>query len=49
MAVNGGFAGLLKLGIAWLALDLSHLNTGIIANTSIAADFLGLLLVYEFF
>ena len=48
-AVNGGFAGLIKLGIAWLALDLSHLNTGIIANTSIAAEFLGLLLVYEFF
>ena len=49
MAVNGGIAGLLKLGLGWLALDLSRLNTGIVANTSIAVEFLGLLLVFEFF
>lgn len=48
MAVNGGMAGLLKLGLGWLALDLSRFNTGIVANTSIATEFLGLLLVYEF-
>lgn len=49
MAVNGGMAGLLKLGLGWLALDLSRLNTGIVANTPIAVEFLGLLLVFEFF
>lgn len=49
MAVNGGIASLLKLGVGWLALDLSYLNTGIVANTSIAMEFLGLVLVYEFF
>nr|WP_295773737.1 sterol desaturase family protein [Rhodoferax sp.] len=49
MVVNGGIAGLLKLGLGWLALDLSRLNTGIVANTSIATEFLGLLLVFELF
>ncbi len=49
MAVNGGIAGALKLGVAWLALDLSRLNTGIVTNTSILVEFLGVLLVFEFF
>lgn len=49
MAVNGGIAGLLKLGAGWLALDLSRLNTGLVANTSIAMEFLALVLVFEFF
>jgi sterol desaturase/sphingolipid hydroxylase (fatty acid hydroxylase superfamily) len=49
MAVNGGVAGFLKLGFGWLALDFSRLNTGIVANTSVTMEFIGLLLVYEFF
>ena len=49
MAVNGGIAGLLKLGLGWLALDMSRLNTGIVAGTSIFVEFVALLLVFEFF
>lgn len=49
MAVNGGIAGLLKLGLGWLALDMSRLNTGIVAGTSIFVEFVSLLLVFEFF
>jgi sterol desaturase/sphingolipid hydroxylase (fatty acid hydroxylase superfamily) len=49
MAVNGGVAGLLKLGFGWLALDFSRLNAGIVANASVTMEFIGLLLVYEFF
>jgi sterol desaturase/sphingolipid hydroxylase (fatty acid hydroxylase superfamily) len=49
MAVNGGVAGLLKWGTAWLALDLSGLNTGIVANTSPVVEFLAVLLTFEFF
>ena len=48
MAVNGGVAGLLKLGFGWLVLDFSGLNTGIVANTSVAMEFIGLLLVRVF-
>ena len=49
MAVNGGIAGLLKLGLGWLALDMSRLNTGVVAGTSIFVEFVALLLVFEFF
>lgn len=49
MALNGGIAGLLKLTLAWLALDLSSLNTGIVANLPFWAELTMLLLVYEFF
>jgi sterol desaturase/sphingolipid hydroxylase (fatty acid hydroxylase superfamily) len=49
MVVNGGVVGLLKLGAGWLALDWSRLNTGLVANTSIALEFLALVLVFEFF
>lgn len=48
MAVNGGTAGLLKLGFGWLALDLSRLNTGIVTGVPMAAEFLALLLTFEF-
>lgn len=49
MALNGGIAGLLKLAVGWLALDLSRWNTGIVADTPFWVEFLVLLLVYEFF
>ena len=49
MAVNGGIAGLMKLGLGWLALDTSRFNTGIVAGTSIFVEFVALLLVFEFF
>lgn len=49
MAVNGGTAGLLKLGIGWLALDLSRLNTGIVTGLPMAVEFVALVLVFEFF
>ena len=49
VVVNGGVAGLLKWGAAWLALDLSRLNTGIVANTSLLVEFLAVLLTFEFF
>lgn len=49
MAVNGGVAALLKLGVGWLALDMSRLNTGIVANTSILMEFLAVVLLFEFF
>lgn len=49
MAVNGGTAGLVKLALGWLALDLSRFNTGIVTGMPIAVEFLGLLLSFEFF
>lgn len=49
MAVNGGAAGLLKLGSGWLALDLSLSNTGLVTGLPIAVEFLVLLLTFEFF
>ena len=49
MVINGGIASLLKVGLTWLALDWSRFNTGIVSNTSIAFEFLAILLVYEFF
>ena len=49
MVVNGGIASFLKVGITWLALDWSRFNTGIVSNTSIAFEFLAILLVFEFF
>lgn len=49
MAVNGGAAGLLKLGFGWLALDLSRFNTGLVTGLPMAVEFLGLLLTFEFF
>lgn len=49
MAVNGGVVGLLKWGAGWLALDLSRLNTGIVANTSVGVEVIALILVFEFF
>ena len=49
IAINGGIAGLLKLGLGWLALDLSRLNTGIVTGLPMPLEFLGLLLSFEFF
>lgn len=49
MTVNGGLAGLVKFGLAWLALDWSRLNTGIVTNTSFVTEFLAVLLGFEFF
>ena len=49
MIVNGGLVALLKMGLGWLALDWSRFNTGLVANTSIAVEFLALLLMFEFF
>jgi sterol desaturase/sphingolipid hydroxylase (fatty acid hydroxylase superfamily) len=49
MAVNGGIAGLVKLGLAWLALDMSRFNTGIVTGTSVFIEFVAVLLVFEFF
>lgn len=47
MAVNGGISWLLKLGIGWLALDLSRLNTGLVTGMPMAVEFLLLLLGFE--
>ena len=49
MVMNGSVAGLLKLTAVWLALDMSRLNTGIVANTSIWIEVLALILLFEFF
>lgn len=49
MAVNGGTTGLLKLLAGWLALDLSRLNTGVVAGLPMPLEFLALLLGFEFF
>jgi sterol desaturase/sphingolipid hydroxylase (fatty acid hydroxylase superfamily) len=49
MAVNGGTAWLAKLAIAWLALDLSQFNTGIVTGAPALVEFLALLLGFEFF
>jgi sterol desaturase/sphingolipid hydroxylase (fatty acid hydroxylase superfamily) len=49
MAVNGGAAGLLKVGFGWLALDLSRFNTGVVAGMPMVVEFIGLLLTFEFF
>jgi sterol desaturase/sphingolipid hydroxylase (fatty acid hydroxylase superfamily) len=49
MLVNAGTAGLLKLGIGWLALDLSRLNTGVVTGMPMVVEFLALVLVFEFF
>ncbi len=49
IAINGGVTGLLKLTLAWLALDLSNFNTGIIENIPIWVELVILFLVYEFF
>jgi sterol desaturase/sphingolipid hydroxylase (fatty acid hydroxylase superfamily) len=48
MAVNGGVAGLLKLGAGWLALDLSRFNTGLVSGMPFVLEFLVLLLSFEF-
>jgi len=48
MAVNGGAAGLAKLGISWLALDLSRFNTGIASGAPAVVEFLAVLLGFEF-
>lgn len=49
MAVNGSIAGLVKFGGAWLALDLSQWNLGIVANWPFWIELVGVLLTYEFF
>jgi sterol desaturase/sphingolipid hydroxylase (fatty acid hydroxylase superfamily) len=49
IAVNGGTAGLVKVALGWLALDMSQLNTGLVTNTSISVEFLAIVLVFEFF
>ena len=49
MLTNGGVSGLMKVGLTWLALDWSRVNTGIVSNTSIAFEFLAIVLVFEFF
>ncbi len=49
MVVNGGAAGLLKVVFAWLAIDLSRWNTGLVSDMPIWAELLFLVLVYEFF
>lgn len=48
MAVNGVATGALKLGVGWLALDWSRLNTGIVTNTSFWLEFVAVVLVFEF-
>lgn len=49
MAVNGGTAKLLRLGLGWLALDLSRFNTGLFTGMPMAVEFLGVVLTFEFF
>jgi sterol desaturase/sphingolipid hydroxylase (fatty acid hydroxylase superfamily) len=47
MAVNGGTGALLKAGIAWLALDMSRLNTGLVSGMPAAVEFVVVLLGFE--
>lgn len=49
MVVNGGTGALLKAGLGWLALDMSHLNTGLLAGMPGVVEFLAVLLAFEFF
>jgi sterol desaturase/sphingolipid hydroxylase (fatty acid hydroxylase superfamily) len=49
MALNGGTAGVLKLGIGVLAIDMSRWNTGIITPMPVVAELIILCLVFEFF
>lgn len=49
MAVNGGIAGLLKWGGAWLAVDMSRFNTGLIQGAPLLIEVAVLVLVFEFF
>ena len=49
MAVNGGTGAALKLGLGWLALDMSRLNTGLVSGMPAVVEFLAVLLTYEFF
>lgn len=49
MAVNGGTSAALKFGLGWLALDLSRLNTGLVAGMPAVVEFLAVLLTFEFF
>jgi sterol desaturase/sphingolipid hydroxylase (fatty acid hydroxylase superfamily) len=48
MAVNGGTSAALKLGLGWLALDLSRWNTGIVTGMPAVVEFLAVLLTFEF-
>lgn len=49
IAVNGGTAAALKVGTAWLALDMSRLNTGLVTGMPVVVEFLAVLLTFEFF
>lgn len=49
MAVNGGTAGLVKLGVGWASLDLSRLNAGLVSGMPLAVEILALVLGFEFF
>ncbi|WP_294764796.1 sterol desaturase family protein [uncultured Rhodoferax sp.] len=49
MAVNGGVAGLLKVLPAWVALDMSRWNTGVVVDLPVWVELLMLVLTYEFF
>lgn len=49
MAINGGTAGLLRMGLGWLALDLSRLNTGLVTGWPTAVELVALVLGFEFF
>ncbi len=49
MGVNGGIAGLVKLGGIWLALDLSRWNIGVTADLPLWIELVLVLVIYEFF
>jgi sterol desaturase/sphingolipid hydroxylase (fatty acid hydroxylase superfamily) len=49
IAANGALLLALRTGGAWLTIDLSRFNTGLVSNTSWWLEFLALLLVFELF
>jgi sterol desaturase/sphingolipid hydroxylase (fatty acid hydroxylase superfamily) len=49
MVVNGGTGAALKLGLGWLALDMSRFNTGFVSGMPPVIEFVAVLLTFELF
>lgn len=49
MAVKGGTSAGLKFGLGRLALDLGRFNTGLVTGMPVVAEFLAVLLTFDFF
>jgi sterol desaturase/sphingolipid hydroxylase (fatty acid hydroxylase superfamily) len=49
MALNGGAAALLKIGVVAVAIDASQFNLGLLTGMSVWIEVLAILLTFEFF